>query len=282
VSVQNNTVKCDVVIVGAGPAACACALTLKDAGLKVAMIDKYSFPRDKVCGDAIPGRAIKTLNSIKPEYAAAFKKFPAKYETKKATLFYQNRTITFNWVLQAYTCTRYEFDNFLFSLVKENTATEIFTNTEADRLSTLNDGISISIKNSNKIFETRLLIGADGAHSVAAKQLTGQALDRKHHVGSVRAYFSGLTNIDNDTIEVYFSKKFLPSYLWVFPLPGNTANVGFGMLSSEISKRKINIKKTIYEFIEQSPVLKQKFQDAKQIGCHVKWQTGCRTSHQML
>jgi len=266
VSLQNNVLKYDIVIIGAGPAGCACALTLKNAGLKVALIDKDSFPRDKVCGDAIPGRAIKTLKAIEPGYAASFKRFPTKYETKKTTLFYRNKTITFNWVLQAYTCTRYEFDNFLFSLVKENTDMEIFTNTEADHLSILDDGISISIKNSNETFETKLLIGADGAHSVAAKQLTKYTLDRKHHVGSVRAYFSGLANMDTDTIEVYFSKQFLPSYLWVFPLPGSTANVGFGMLSSEISKRKINIKKTIYEFIEQSPVLKQKFKDAKQLG----------------
>jgi flavin-dependent dehydrogenase len=58
---QNETIKYDVVIIGAGPAGCACALTLKDSGLKVAMLEKASFPRDKVCGDAIPGRAIKTL-----------------------------------------------------------------------------------------------------------------------------------------------------------------------------------------------------------------------------
>ncbi len=266
VILRNEILKYDVVIIGGGPSGCACALRLKDSGLKVALIDKYEFPRDKVCGDAIPGRAIKTLNSIDPQYAAAFKKFPAKCVTKKTSLFYKNKTITFSWVLEAYTCARYEFDNFLFSLVREYTKTDIFTSTQADLVSTTEDGISISIKGNNKKFETKLLIGADGAHSVAAKQLAAQTLDRKHHVGSVRAYFTGLANMDSLTTEIYFNKRFLPSYLWVFPLPGDTANVGFGMLSSEISKQKINIRKAIYEFIETSPVLKQKFKDAKHIG----------------
>ncbi len=80
---KNQTVlrKYDVIIVGAGPAGCACALTLRDTDLKVALFDKKSFPRDKVCGDAIPGRAIKTLKDISPDFAAAFQKFAKKCRT---------------------------------------------------------------------------------------------------------------------------------------------------------------------------------------------------------
>ncbi len=67
-SVNNVTEFYDVAIIGAGPAGWTCALSLKNAGLKVLLIDKATFPRDKVCGDAIPGSAIKTLKSISPEY----------------------------------------------------------------------------------------------------------------------------------------------------------------------------------------------------------------------
>ena len=58
---------------------------------------------------------------------------------------------------------------------------------------------------------------------------------------------------------------FLPSYLWVFPLPGNIANVGFGMLSSEIARRKINLETAFHEFIAQDRLLKRKFSKALQI-----------------
>jgi menaquinone-9 beta-reductase len=263
--VQREIIRYDIVIVGAGPAGCAAALALKNAGLKIALLDKASFPRDKVCGDAIPGRAIKTLNSIHPAFAASFKQFPHKCETKKATAWYKGRNITFNWTLDAYTCARLEFDNFLFSLVKENTNAEIFTDTCPEEYAANNGKISITIRNSNKIFETKILIGADGAQSVAAKQLAARTVDKDHHVGSVRAYFSNVSEIAHDTVEVYFEKKLLPSYLWVFPLPGNMANVGFGMLSAEVAKRKINLKKTFYEFIDRSPQLRQKFSNVVQV-----------------
>jgi menaquinone-9 beta-reductase len=256
----------DVVIIGAGPAGCACALALKDAGLKVALIEKQSFPRDKVCGDAIPGRAIKTLKNIDLAFEAAFKAFSRKCETKRTTLHYKCQAITFNWVLDAYTCSRMEFDNFLFSLVKENAATHICTNTSPDSIVTKADGITIMLNNGETTINTKILIGADGAHSVVAKQLTNHTLDRDHHVGSVRAYYSNISALDSNNIEVYFEKSFLPSYLWVFPLPDNTANVGFGMLSSEIAKRKINIKQAFYDFIEHTPALKNSFKGATQIG----------------
>src|ERR1044072_5269738 len=101
--------KYDVVIVGAGPAGCACALALKDANLKVAILDKQSFPRDKVCGDAIPGRAVKTLKQISPEFAEAFKNFPKKYLTQKTEVSFKGRSMNFYWKNEAYTCARMDF-----------------------------------------------------------------------------------------------------------------------------------------------------------------------------
>src|SRR5688572_11618983 len=43
--------ECDVAIVGAGPAGCSTAITLAQRGYQVALIDRASFPREKLCGD---------------------------------------------------------------------------------------------------------------------------------------------------------------------------------------------------------------------------------------
>lgn len=135
--------KYDVIIVGAGPAGCACALTLKDANLKVALFDKKSFPRDKVCGDAIPGPAIKTLKNISPLFTEKFKAFENKCKTTKTRVIYNNQFIDFNWVADAYTCARFEFDNFLYSLVKENTATDIYVNSNITNVVIDNNKVSL-------------------------------------------------------------------------------------------------------------------------------------------
>jgi flavin-dependent dehydrogenase len=137
---EKKTLEYDVVIIGAGPAGCAYALTLRNAGLTVALIDKTFFPRDKVCGDAIPGRAIKTIKSISSQLGDSFKKFGKKYEIQRTTLHYKKKSVAFNWVREAYTCSRLEFDNFLFSLVREYTNTKIFTNTTPDTFIKNDDG----------------------------------------------------------------------------------------------------------------------------------------------
>jgi geranylgeranyl reductase family protein len=45
--------RCDVLVVGAGPAGSACAQALARAGLDVQVVDRQAFPRDKVCGDGL-------------------------------------------------------------------------------------------------------------------------------------------------------------------------------------------------------------------------------------
>ena len=43
----------DVIIIGAGPAGAASAISLARRGYAVALIDKEEFPREKLCGDFI-------------------------------------------------------------------------------------------------------------------------------------------------------------------------------------------------------------------------------------
>ena len=45
--------RCDVLVVGAGPAGSACAQWLARQGLQVVLVDQHAFPRDKVCGDGL-------------------------------------------------------------------------------------------------------------------------------------------------------------------------------------------------------------------------------------
>lgn len=45
--------RCDVLVVGAGPAGSACAQWLAKAGVQVLLVDQHPFPRDKVCGDGL-------------------------------------------------------------------------------------------------------------------------------------------------------------------------------------------------------------------------------------
>lgn len=50
-----------VLIVGLGPAGTACGMELAKSGLDVLAIDRAHFPRDKICGDALTGDALRFL-----------------------------------------------------------------------------------------------------------------------------------------------------------------------------------------------------------------------------
>lgn len=59
-----DEVRCDVLVIGAGPAGSACAMTLAARGCAVVMVDQHTFPRDKVCGDALIPDAIQALRRL--------------------------------------------------------------------------------------------------------------------------------------------------------------------------------------------------------------------------
>jgi hypothetical protein len=54
----------DVVIVGAGPAGATCAYHLAKSNLRVLLLDRDPFPRDKVCGDELTPVAQELLSDM--------------------------------------------------------------------------------------------------------------------------------------------------------------------------------------------------------------------------
>src|SRR5574342_356024 len=54
----------DVAVIGAGPAGSAAAYFLARGGLRVALLDKSDFPRDKTCGDGLTPRALRILDAM--------------------------------------------------------------------------------------------------------------------------------------------------------------------------------------------------------------------------
>ena len=48
----------DLIVIGAGPAGAAAARTAAVSGLRVALVDKRRFPREKLCGGGITGRSM--------------------------------------------------------------------------------------------------------------------------------------------------------------------------------------------------------------------------------
>jgi len=257
----------DILIIGAGPAGTTCALALKDSGLKVGLLNKSSFPRDKICGDAIPGPAFKVMRSLSPDFEKELFAFAKKQTITTSKIVAPNgKSFAIPWVTQAYNCRRFDFDNFLLKMVSKYSKSVIYENTEVEKIEIERHGIHIICKEGGSIFHCKLVIGADGANGVCAKNLTGFSLDRKHHCAAVRAYYRGVKGVEQGGNEFYILKDYLPGYFWIFPVGNNLVNVGFGMLSSQISKRKINLRKRMETILKSDPLLKKKFKNAYLVG----------------
>src|SRR5262245_9721533 len=54
----------DVLIAGGGPAGSIAAIVLARAGARVLIVDRETFPRDKLCGDTLNPGAIRLLASL--------------------------------------------------------------------------------------------------------------------------------------------------------------------------------------------------------------------------
>ena len=62
----------DIIIVGAGPSGITCAYQLKNMGYSIAVIEKHSFPKDKICGDALSLDIVNQLKIMDPELLKQF------------------------------------------------------------------------------------------------------------------------------------------------------------------------------------------------------------------
>ena len=63
--------RCDVIVVGGGPAGSTCAWQLTRAGLDVVVLDRARFPRDKPCAGWITPPVVEALELPLDEYASA-------------------------------------------------------------------------------------------------------------------------------------------------------------------------------------------------------------------
>lgn len=258
----------DVAIIGAGPSGSACAISLATQGLQVALIDKAAFPRDKTCGDALNIDVVNQLALMGGTLAQEFAALEGKVASYGINVFAANHHSFAIPLLHkgekgcGYVIPRFTFDNFLYQYAKRQPGIHCFEGCTVQQIEQLGDGILI--KAGAKEWKAKLLVGADGAHSIVAKTLAGHTVDRDYHSGGLRQYYQGVTGFHPDNlIELHFLKSITPGYFWVFPLPDGRANVGIGVSSKWVSRKKMNLRQQLQHIITTEPHLQERFKNAQ-------------------
>lgn len=267
----------NICIVGAGPGGVGTALKLSYLGIPCVLIDKAIFPRDKICGDAISGKVTTLLNRIDPAILKRFNAKPLHADVWGMRFVAPNNQlidIPFkpNYERNAeaapgYVAKRMDFDHFLVEEVKRRKNIQFFEGVEIQSFEALEEGgYHLVSKDKSLKIQAKILIVANGAHSTFSRHQAGLERDLAHHAGAVRAYYRGVKGMNKDNfIELHFIKSIVPGYFWIFPLPNGEANVGLGMRSDYISKKKVNLRKCLEDIIANHPDIKGRFAEAERI-----------------
>lgn len=258
---MNNKEIFDVLIVGAGPSGSNTAISYKNLNpdLKVGIMDKAVFPRDKSCGDAIGPGVINALKRFNNEHI-----LDNEPEVISTSLFGPDNIGIQNYIPKVknkddsvvYVIPRYELDNRIFNIAKDLDVTSLedtryinYENIEDEKV------LKVEIETSNKekkfIF-TKLLVGADGANSRVRKSLNLKQNSDLHKAIAIRAYINSPNYLEifkERTLMFEINVSALKGYAWAFPSKDDLINIGIGMPLNLFKKDDMDINKMLDSFI---------------------------------
>lgn len=241
--------KYEVIVVGAGPAGSTAAKFLSEKGIKVLLIDKNKFPRDKPCGGGIPIRVINRFkyieeNGLIDSYSCGGY---AYFSSSKHKVTLQRNKPIYATIL------RKVFDYDLVKLAIKSGAAFADGKRVKD-VKIHKDKVAIMLDDGTEI-ESQIVIGADGIWSTIAKK-TG--LGQHSKIVGMCLYNEYLMN--SKLLDEYFTEKRLGymhhrvlginGFGWVIPKKEHL-NIGIGEIRNltKVSQEKTNLKEIYTRYI---------------------------------
>lgn len=252
--------RADVVVVGAGPGGSAAAAHLAARGRDVIVLEKDTFPRDKVCGDGLTPRVIRELLDL-GLVDEAHGRAPGFKRNKGLRINGGHTTMELpwpeldDWPNWGGCSTRMVFD-------------ETIARTAVERGATLAQGHAATRPLWRDAAESRVtgvgwkdrdgregavlapvVIAADGAGGPMAKHLGVHRRPERPMAVAARGYYRS-PRADDEWISSYLDLtdaegNLLSGYGWVFPLDDGTMNVGLGLLSTSREFQAVNYRRLL-------------------------------------
>jgi geranylgeranyl reductase family protein len=272
----------DVAVVGGGPAGAAAAIELARAGRDVVLVDKATFPRDKICGDGLTAGALRLLEALGLDPATVPSWMPVDDVVVSSPSHHE---VIFPLPrgegAYAVVARREELDAALLDVaraagvrVHEGCAVTGAVE-QADRVLLDVDGVGP--------MAARYVVAADGMWSPVRKLLgvaTPGYLGEWH---AFRQYFTNVGPRAARELFIWFEPDLLPGYAWSFPLPGGGANVGFGIQRDGGKVARVQDMKQIWpELIERPHIRAVLGPDAQPESPHRAWPIPARVDDIVL
>lgn len=256
----------DVIVIGAGPGGSAAAYHLARHGVRVLLLEKSQFPREKVCGDGMTPRSVKQILAMGIDVNA-----PGWVRNRGLRVIGGGVTLELDWPdLSAFpnyglTRTRMDFDELLASTARAAGAdlrTEVnVTGPLLDERSGRVIGVQAAVGPGKEptTFRAPIVIAADG---VSGRFPLALGLEKRadRPIGvAVRRYYRSPRHVD-DYLESWLElrggpagTKLLPGYGWIFGMGDGRVNVGLGVLNSSVEFGRSNYRQMLLDWMAGTP-----------------------------
>jgi geranylgeranyl reductase family protein len=218
----------DVIVVGAGPAGATLAYELAKGGIGVLLLEKEKLPRYKCCAGGVTSKVAKLLDFDISEVVENI-----IYEVS-FTFNLGNPYLGQHSQPLMYTVMRDIFDDFLIKKAQQLGAV-LSDGQKVTQIQVSGDWVQIS--SADNIFQSRLVVGADGAYSVVAREL-GMKRSMEYATGIESEIVVSEEELAKWKSRVQMELGCVPGgYAWVFPKRDHLS-IGVGGHTSKIGHLK--------------------------------------------
>jgi flavin-dependent dehydrogenase len=119
---ETTAAEYDLIVVGAGPAGCACAITAARAGARVLLLEKDKLPRHKVCGEFVSSESLELLRSLLGQGPFSSQLFTSRTAIGAARIFLDGKCATIKVAPPARSVPRFDLDAALLDSARTHGA----------------------------------------------------------------------------------------------------------------------------------------------------------------
>ena len=260
---RSEVIESDVVVVGGGPAGSATATHLARRGLHVSLLEKTSFPREKVCGDGLTPRATRQLIRLGIDTSEE----AGWLHNRGLRIYGGDRPFQLEWPDLAdfppygLVRPRADFDDLLArNAVASGVTLYEQANVVAPVLDDRTDRIVGVRTKDGREFRAPMVVAADGNSTRLSLAMGLNRRDDRPMGVAVRTYYESARH-DDDYMESWLElwegkpgeSALLPGYGWIFGMGDGTCNVGLGILNTSSAFGKTDYKDLLKRWLDNTP-----------------------------
>jgi geranylgeranyl reductase family protein len=271
----------DVIVVGAGPSGSTAAYYLAQAGLNVLLIEKSRFPREKVCGDGLTPRAVKSLVAMGVDVSEE----AGWLRNKGLRVIGGGMRLELDWPeLSSWpgyglVRTRASLDEQLARraqaagakllegttvtgplLDADGRITGVETTAEAEDKSkprSKSDNTEREPRSpQGETYRARVVVAADGNSSRLSVAMGLRKRDDRPMGVAVRTYYTSPRHEDEyleSWLDLWDGDRLLPGYGWIFGMGDGTSNVGLGLLNTSKAFGNTDYRALLQSWLKSMP-----------------------------